>query len=233
MLIPACLKGLAAAAANREHARFGATTGVRVERAADGTPRATATDGHILLAAEWEEPPGDRLPGPARDHLPDPAPGFAQTVPSWLWRLACRQAEKAATQHAALSEADAARVRISTGDGDFEALPEEGRFPTTQPVLEGAQRGERLAPAEHAGKYVPIRLNVTQFRRLCESLEGFGLDIVELEIPVCTGREIGVSPPVRFAAQQYGGGGPVRISGLCTVLSPAAPPMPAAAVATS
>lgn len=224
MLIPACLKGLAAATANREHARFGATTGVRVERTADGTPRAVATDGHILLVAEWEEPDGDRLPKPVRESLPEPAPGFAQVVPSWLWRLACRQAEKTVAQLAILSEADPAKVRISTDDGDFEAPPEEGRFPASwADVLAGAQRGGRLDPADHVGKYVPIRLGVTQFRRLCESLEGFGLDVVELEIPVCVredaeGRPV-TPPPIRFTA--HGGGKPVRMSGLCTVLSPA------------
>lgn len=94
MLIPACLKGLAAAAANREHARFGATTGVRVERAADGTPRAIATARRILRRDPLHPARARAEVFPTREAAEDAAArwlktswgkdGTAKVVPTWV-----------------------------------------------------------------------------------------------------------------------------------------------------
>lgn len=213
MLIPGVLGKLVACAAGSAHFRFDAVTGIRLERDEQGRPLAIATDGEILLVAEWDEPAASE-PDPRR-------PGFATVVPPQLWRAAARWAKAANPGeldhgHFAVAEGVGPGSLSIQADGTtLVGKPVEGRYPDWREVMPAAAPDYLDAEAHH-GKHVRVTLSVPLLSRLCEALSELGLDDVEFDVPVNGKGQTGGR--VRFAASAAGGGG-VRVRGVLVQLT--------------
>lgn len=156
MLIPYCLKPLANIAPD-EHHRY-AVTGVQVSRQPDGKCWAVATNGMILIAAEWETKDGEEP--------------FACVVPAFFWKRAFWVAKS--WREPVHLKVDDKRIELLVSHGSnkasFSCRPVEGKFPAWQEILAKFKTTAYATPVAGPGKYVRARLSSYRILQLMEAM---------------------------------------------------------------
>ena len=183
LLVPAGLAGLAKVAAQAEQARFGATTGIRLERRPGGY-RAEATDGRILVRVDGTHPLNAET-YPRVDGLPDNNPDARQAiVPGKVWAAACKAVpngkkvkHKPLLGHLAVAMTGKGAVLASTDLSGSEVKVVdslEGRYPdATKVFLSEGKIGRR------------VRLGINNLLRLVQAAQGVlgSSDELTFELP--------------------------------------------------
>src|SRR5262245_12952034 len=129
VLLPPNLKALAALAADQGHARFAATSCVRLTQEPSGLYRAEATDGHVLGIARGPSP---EAPDGIDPTLADDAAELLIGAKDWQGAFALLP--KRGAEALAVASAEGA-VLFASRKGTSRAPRGEGRFPDTARVL--------------------------------------------------------------------------------------------------
>lgn len=123
-----------------ENPRY-AMTAVRLERDAQGSPLAVATDGRRLLVASWHEPSGADYPDIGV--RVDQQEGFVAMIPADAWKEAGkaigRRPGSPILSHLLVDESESNPLLLAATDLQsvrrFQPRPEEGRFPNWREVI--------------------------------------------------------------------------------------------------
>src|SRR5262249_35589838 len=152
VLLPPNLRALAALAADQGHARFSATSCVRLTQEPSGLYRAEATDGHVLGIARGPSPEGPDVIDPA---LADDAAELLIGAKDWQGAFGLRPKRRVGEALAVASAAGA--VLFASRKGTSRAPRGEGRFPDTARVLpEGLPLASVLVDPDMLGRVLKV-----------------------------------------------------------------------------